>query len=157
MGMGETYEERFWSKVDVREQDECWEWQGYTPLNSYGRASLTVGKTRLQQAHRVAYYFANKRLPSQYVLHSCDNKPCCNPNHLREGTAKENSQDAIDRQVLAYGERHHNAKLNDAKVREIRRLLDQGVAGTKVAKMFGVSICPIYGIKNNTAWRHVTS
>lgn len=155
-GMGIDQEERFWSKVDIRGEDDCWEYQGYTPTGSYGRAQLTVQGVRLQRAHCVAYYFTHRLLPTLYVLHSCDNKRCCNPKHLREGTPKENSQDAIRNHRLPYGEKHRNAKLTEAKVLEIRQLSDSGISGVAIAAMFGVSTFPIYSILRNQTWKHVT-
>lgn len=49
-------------------------------------------------AHRVAYEIANGPIPDDlWVLHSCDNPPCCNPSHLRVGTYKDNVRDRVER------------------------------------------------------------
>ncbi|MDX2645078.1 hypothetical protein PV341_16195 [Streptomyces sp. PA03-1a] len=32
-----------------------------------------------------------------FALHSCDNPPCADPEHLREGSVGENSQDCVER------------------------------------------------------------
>ena len=49
-------------------------------------------------AHRVSYEVNVGPIPEgQMVLHSCDNPPCINPEHLWTGTAKDNQQDAIKR------------------------------------------------------------
>jgi hypothetical protein len=84
--------ERFWSKVDVGEEDDCWEWTGYR-YRKYGRFNFE-SVSRL--AHRVAWILLHGPLPDeQKVLHSCDNPPCCNPLHLFVGTQTDNMQDMI--------------------------------------------------------------
>jgi hypothetical protein len=45
----------------------------------------------------VALYLSGVDVKDLFVLHSCDNPPCCNPNHLRTGTAKDNSRDMVER------------------------------------------------------------
>lgn len=78
--------ERFWPKVRIGNEAECWEWQASTNQDGYGRFRVN-GKKR--QAHHVAFFLKHGRWPN-YVLHSCDNPPCCNPAHLKEGTHAEN-------------------------------------------------------------------
>ena len=112
--------ERFWSKVDIRGPDECWLWQGARHPDGYGR----VGG---QQAHRVALSLDLGRpiREGMCVLHSCDNRPCVNPMHLREGTNAENVQDRVRRNRSARGESHGTRTKPE---RCIRRGLDNGAA-----------------------------
>jgi hypothetical protein len=78
-----------WIKVE----DGCWEWQGYRHPNGYGRVSW-LGK--VQWAHRVVWQLCFGDIPDDlWVLHHCDNPPCCNPEHLFLGTPKDNTQDSI--------------------------------------------------------------
>jgi len=82
--------ERFWSKVDVRGRDECWEWQA-SGSKGYGRLMMD-GVT--WGAHRLAFTLVKGRIPDgMCVLHSCDNPPCCNPAHLFIGTHADNMRD----------------------------------------------------------------
>ncbi len=88
--------ERFWAKVDSRSPHECWEWQAGRHSRGYGIFYLT-GHTQIL-AHRLALALATGTIPEgAYALHSCDNPPCCNPNHLRWGTQAENMHDAASR------------------------------------------------------------
>ena len=47
------------------------------------------------KAHRVAWLLAGNRIPADkpYILHSCDNRACCETSHLRVGTHAENMVD----------------------------------------------------------------
>lgn len=89
------FEQRFWDKVDRRDPDECWVWKA-------GKSAFGHGKVwrdgRHEPAHRVAWELANGQLAGdRFVLHSCDNPPCCNPAHLRPGTQADNVADAVER------------------------------------------------------------
>jgi hypothetical protein len=54
------------------------------------------------------------------ALHTCDNRPCFNPHHLYEGTAKQNARDMADRGRSTAGESQPNSKLTDQQIRAIR-------------------------------------
>lgn len=94
---------RFWSKVAKAGVNECWPWTACT-TGKYG--SFAVTHRQCVGAHRVAHFLASGRDPHPLlVLHSCDNPPCCNPAHLREGNFRDNAQDAMRRGRMATGER----------------------------------------------------
>jgi len=90
-----TPNEFFDSNVLKNEQTQCWEWQGKLFVNGYGRFYLGDKELR---AHRYSYERHVGPIPEGLmILHSCDNRKCVNPSHLRPGTAKENMADAISR------------------------------------------------------------
>lgn len=81
----------FWSKVDKREADECWPWLGTVNHRGYGRLSN-------KPATHIALSLDGRPRPvGAMALHSCDNPPCCNPAHLRWGTAADNVADMVSR------------------------------------------------------------
>ncbi|HUD01351.1 MAG TPA: HNH endonuclease [Rhabdochlamydiaceae bacterium] len=88
-----SVEIRFWTKTDMRGQEECWLWKGAKYGNGYGMFWLN-GRTR--PAHRVAWELHhNKPFPEGKLgCHSCDNPICVNPHHIWPGTMSENILDA---------------------------------------------------------------
>lgn len=97
-----TYEESvavFWQKVDKSAgPDGCWIWTGAFRYDGYGHVAFM---RKQSAAHQRAYRIAKGDIPKgMWVLHSCDNRKCVNPAHLRLGTRAENMQDAIDRKRL---------------------------------------------------------
>ena len=73
----------------------CIEWQGKRDKDGYGRVEVNG---REIAAHRVAWAKENGLIPAGLlVLHSCDNPPCINIDHLRLGTHKDNMADMVAR------------------------------------------------------------
>ena len=91
-------------------------------------------------------------------MHHCDNPKCTNPEHLYLGTPKRNSLDREERnrRPIRRGSNHPNAKLNEEKVREIKKLMDIGVKTSRISKDFHISYGALEAIKNGDTWKHVT-
>ena len=85
----------FWSKVDVQGPDDCWLWKQSTDRHGYGQ----TGHDGLHwSAHRLAWQLSNGPIPDGlFVLHHCDNPPCCNPAHLFLGTQADNMADMVSK------------------------------------------------------------
>jgi hypothetical protein len=83
-------EERLWSRA-VKQPNGCWEFSGNRHVQGYG---VIRHEGRSRRAHRVAYELAHGPIPERMVvMHSCDNPPCINPEHLSVGTVAENNRD----------------------------------------------------------------
>ncbi len=90
------------------------------------------------------------------LLHSCDNPPCCNVEHLRPGTRKDNRQDAIARQRTPKGTAHHMAKFLDSDIVDIRRAYEAGAISQRaLAERYGVAQTTIGKIVRRLHWAHV--
>jgi HNH endonuclease len=74
---------------------KCWVWTGSTYRNGYGRIRIHGNS---YSTHRLLYYLHNGIDPmNMLVCHKCDNKLCCNPNHLFVGSHIDNARDSIDK------------------------------------------------------------
>lgn len=96
----------FWCRVHKAGADECWEWVGYKIHNGYGFLYWNGDKIL---AHRLAWTLTNGQVPETlYVCHHCDNRLCCNPEHLFLGTHTDNMRDMVakGRRVGPSGETH---------------------------------------------------
>lgn len=83
--------ERFWARVDQSGgPDACWPWMA-GKIEGYGQVRWNG---RGERAHRVAWALAKGPIPpGRWVVHDCDNPPCCNWRHLVLGDAKSNAAD----------------------------------------------------------------
>lgn len=137
---------------------DCIEWQKYRDKKGYGTVKRD-GKQR--RAHRVAYCDHHdlpiEGIDGQCVLHTCDNPPCVNPDHLRLGTHQDNSDDKMskgrgDWSRPACGESHGNSKLTIGQVLAIR---DDERSQRVIAREYGMCHQTIGEVKRREIWGHV--
>jgi len=151
---------QFWEKVKRDTKDECWLWLAGKNHCGYGNVALfNDGEWTWRKAHRIAWELTYGKIPSQlFVLHKCDNPPCCNPNHLFLGTQADNMMD-MDRKgrrnnpLFPAGENHPNAKLTQEQVNQIRKRLSFGERVQDIAEQFNVAACTISNIKSRRKWK----
>ena len=139
--------ERFFSKVAIRENG-CHEWTGCLMPNGYGQFHKD-GKT--VYAHRVAFELANGK-PDEFVLHSCDNRKCVNPEHLFSGSFNDNMRDMTAKGRQAHGDRNGRRKLNSEQVRAIRSEIG---LNREIAARYDVSASLVSMIRSGRIWRYV--
>lgn len=104
---------------------------------------------RRVMAHRQAYEDAygpfNKAL---FVLHTCDNPPCVNPDHLYLGTHAKNMKDRQERGRTA----KPNAVLTDY-IEDIRGLIALGMSNANIARIYDVGDDAISKIRLGKSWK----
>ena len=83
-------------------ETKCWFWMGSQDGLGYGIFNYRYVDKRVkitERTHRLSYIIYNgEKLPKgAHVIHKCDNTLCCNPDHLRMGNNRKNSQDKVNR------------------------------------------------------------
>lgn len=141
--------DRFWSKVDIGEPEECWEWQASRHRDGYGQFSL--GGV-VEKAHRLIVGL--KVGDEGLALHRCDNPPCVNPAHLYIGTRADNVRDSIvsGRHRGSAGESNGSAKATAAQVLEARSMRHRGLAYFEIAAKIGFSKSWAEQVCNGRTW-----
>lgn len=148
-----TLEARFWAKLQMLGPDECWEWQGTIRRDGYGKLGY---QRRNFLAHRISWVIQNGPIPNGLeVCHSCDNPPCCNPEHLFLGTKADNQADKTKKGRQLRGEQISGAILTEADVVEIRRLVASGVSQHALDRKYGLTPGHVHQIVHRQIWAHV--
>jgi hypothetical protein len=146
-------DQEFWEWFEsklVTTDSGCKEWSMCRFAQGYGVVRME-GKN--MKAHRMSLEHSLGRSlhAGMFALHSCNNPPCCNPEHLREGTNQENVHDKLRADRQPRGETNGKAKLTLDQVNEIRQnphLLSQ----RRLADQYGVQKACIAKIQRGKTW-----
>ena len=152
--------DRFWSKVDIREQDQCWDWQLTPTKHGYGlfAAGGTLHRcTRFVWIHSGGLY--SKEITGNLrITTSCGNKMCCNPKHMKLNSQQEVWDRIREAGTMTVGSKHKMSKLTEADVLNIRaRYVKRSVANGlgNIGKDYGVTPGCVRDIIIRKTWRHV--
>jgi hypothetical protein len=130
-------------------------------VDGHGRPRVVLcfcnKQTRRFVSHLVADAFLPAKSPTDTVVRHLNDDPldnrACN---LARGTHSDNTQDAIRNGKLPTGVDGPGSKLNDDKVREIRRLYDTGdFTQQEIGLRFGTSDVMVSKIVRRKRWKHV--
>ncbi len=160
--------------MDSIEEKEngCWEWKKGKNHSGYGifknlddRNQKSGNKMRVILAHRASYIIHKGEIPEgKFVCHSCDNRACCNPDHLWVGTPKQNAVDALKKGRLSVenltfrltkGGKSPSSKLEN-HIPSIRERIEKNERIAEIAESYGVTAQAIYSIKNRKTWGDIS-
>lgn len=124
----------------VIKKEGCWGWKGY--INKKGYSILSNRYLKEDKAHRISYIIHKGEIPSGYfILHSCHNKYCTNPDHLRVGTHKENMKDKVKAFRQAF-------KISEKKIKAIETLIkSKKFSDEDIADMLNASKNAVFAVK----------
>lgn len=91
----------------------------------------------------------SKPSPQHDAAHSCHNRGCVNPRHLRWATKIENQHDRIGNDTHIRGRKNPNAKLSEADVLAIRSSID---TTRSLAGRFSITPSTVNDIRSGRAW-----
>ena len=135
--------------------DECWEYQGYLNQDGYGQYTDEQRKTK--RPHREMFRHSCEPVSSNEVVrHTCDNRACCNPNHLIKGSPKDNVRDCIERGRLSNraGEMNGRAVLSKQAVLDIRKIHSSGMwSYGLLSQLFDVPRSTIINVIKHRTWK----
>lgn len=139
-------------KIERIPESGCWIWSGATNAKGYGVCGDGL-------VHRWMYRQTRGEIPDGlYVLHKCDIRPCCNPEHLYVGTQKDNVRDMDERGRANRigqkpGEDHPLAKLTKEQVEQMRhKHLVEGITQKRLAADYGICNQQVSRIITGKRW-----
>lgn len=139
-------------------ENECWIWT--EPIHKVTGYGVFEVYNIEYKAHRVSFFYFNHRtVESEFdILHTCDNRRCCNPKHLYEGDNADNNRDRACRNPESFirlGSVNAAAKLIESDVPEIFELRRKGYTQQQIANKYGVAFSTIGKILRREMWRHI--
>lgn len=148
----------FWYHTRVLGLDECWEWTGHVSKYGYGTYNGLYEFLGTNRCHHQAYILTHGVIPTYQILHSCDNRRCCNPTHLREGTHQENMRDMTDRNRQAHHGVSQPGELNGfhkLTLAQVKGILQDDRTLKLIALDYNISKVRVSQIKRRKAWVNI--
>jgi hypothetical protein len=125
---------------NIEYTDYCWNWK--LSVGSHGYGQINVGG-KILSTHRLMYEIKVGPIPEGYhILHKCDNKRCCNPEHLSPGTRSDNMRDMCNKG------RKRGSHITHEMAKIIRRAIEIGMSRKELSEIFEVTPNTIGNIRD---------
>lgn len=126
----------FWSKVDKKSDDECWNWMA-SNMGGYGYINAYYDGHRETKAHRLSWILHFGNIPDGLVVcHRCESPLCVNPNHLFLGTRRDARLNKLGKSSYLVIQN----KKQDKTLNELQKMRDDGISLKDISKMTGMYI-----------------
>jgi len=128
--------------------------------DGYPVVGLISSKRRVSRAvHRLVMLAFRGECPKGHEVNHIDgNKSNNHLSNLEYVTHAHNIRHALNIIKSPFGQKgtaHNLAKLDDEKIREIRKIASVGISTRRIAQLYGVTQPLISGILNGRYWSHV--
>ena len=130
--------------------DECLVWPYAVRDDGYGQAYY-LGKA-ISASRLITMLAHGCPEDGSHGAHSCHNRLCCNPRHLRWATPAENLRDRVGNGTHPSGEKNPAAKLTSSAVAELRRRFASGDSRDAICRDAGISKTQMYRIVKGQSW-----
>lgn len=147
--------------VGPMREDGCVDWAGTVYRSTgYGMVEWTPSdRAHLTRkgAHVMSWSIVNGMDVPRGLLvrHACDRPICVAPWHLSIGTTQDNSNDAKERNRMARGSRHSQAKLTEDAIPKMRAMREGGATYIAIGEAFGVTKDTARLVCLREVWAHV--
>lgn len=145
-----SIEDRFWSRLNKKSGDGCWEWTGGLSLG-YGALWDATCQNNVG-AHCFSWRLHFGDVPDGlFVCHECDNRRCVRPDHLFLGTNGDNQIDSIKKN------RGGRSVLTVSMAIDLCREFycgDYNIAD--LSRKYGVHFSTAASVVTGDSWGHVT-
>ena len=137
-GLSEPQLVNYYNTHRVITESGCWEisWG----LWAKERPKIQLQGHRENLARLYLRVYSGPGPEGSYVLHTCDNELCVNPDHLYYGTQRENLTDARDRGRLLIGVDNSQGKYTSEQIQEMRLLRTSGYTLKQISEITGCSV-----------------
>lgn len=152
---------KFYNRIKINPNTQCWEWQGAKQPEGYGRVSGKIWNGHYL-LHRWSYEYHKGPIPQGLLVrHLCNNPCCANPDHLEVGTVKDNAQDREKSPNHLRGSQNPFHILTEKQVKEIKRDYIPGTGKYNPGNIrmlcakYNISKSTIQLIAKGERWKHI--
>lgn len=139
------------------DKNQCWIWTGMS-LDLHGSPMMGIklsdGTWGTVNVNRVVYWLTHGDYDEDMIVirDPCNNPICINPAHMKLIKKEDHNANLGERFLMAHGEDHHNAVLNDDIVTRLRA---GKLTMNQVMKMTGVSYTVVRKARLGITWKHL--
>ena len=158
MYFSDAIRSRFFSKVTINGEDDCWPWLAGTTRDGYGLFGVKHGYVRTAHRYSKEMELGHAVSTDLDASHTCNRRDCVNPKHIVFETHTENMRRVPPERRwrgsdgFSKGHSGWGRKLSDDQVREIRASQDNDRV---LSNRYAVSRFAIYQVVHRITYASV--